>query len=49
MATDPRDPKEPVAPEKEATPPQEAPEPFNPDLDLVTYIERGQGPKGEKR
>lgn len=28
---------------------QESPPPFDPDYDLITYIERGQGPRRDKR
>lgn len=28
---------------------EESPPPFDPDYDLITYIERGQGPRRDKR
>ncbi len=28
---------------------QEPPPPFEPDEDLITYLEKGREPKGEKR
>jgi len=41
--------KEPGSPQyEEAPPPGEAPPPFNPDPDIVTFLERGTKPDPKK-